>query len=705
MATLIQRYETLFFSLLYLAVRYAHIPAFFSADGFTPQGTDPFLRLYLIEKKVRQGLKNISFDPNIAFPDGGHIKLAPGMEYLFAVPAKLLGLTQSTDIAMLSMLLLPLLGLPLIWLIAPIEKKWTDRVWVRTTIYLCLIFFPTIIGFTSIGRIDHTVLGSVLFLWTWYLIAHRDHRYTPGCWMVTFGLGACFWPHTWVLAPWAGLVVLILDTPHARQWSVRWAGATIISVLPMFLTDYYRDMPLSPYQYSYFTTAVLAGVAALTFCINYVRTAHKSKKDHITALLVVGVALAAFAFTWEVWWGFAKSLGLFFTASQNTLRDTAEAQNIFWLLSWVDYKTDVLWLLLLPVAMVWAWYKRQARGLILFTVLPLILCFQQIRFANVLYPLALIVLLCSFWQWLTLQKPNWAVKRKTLVFVGCLAVALLPFAGQLGHAKPNHHPFYLSVKKASQFIDQHANRGPYTRQASGVIAPWSYGYWLMYYAHLPVVANPAQGHTATEVKEFYTSTTRKQYDAFLKKYPARYLFALDDPSQLGKDYKEYLTKKEDLGSAQAQVKKKKILRTILGRFFTLNALTVVDHPMGVWRVVYASPYIFREGQEITSLKVFERVPGAQITFKTEHAEPLYLSAKIDLLPKEVFRYDLPSLYQNGAHQWTVPYGKVEEGGVTFSGTYRIETRDGQLVGKVDVSEKDIYAGTNITLNATDMEKQ
>lgn len=98
-----------------------------------------------------------------------------------------------------------------------------------------------------------------------------------------------------------------------------------------------------------------------------------------------------------------------------------------------------------------------------------------------------------------------------------------------------------------------------------------------------------------------------------------------------------------------------------------------------------------------ALKVFERVPGARLLFRTR-AKELWISAEIQIRGGSFTYRQGAKPDPSGRIEWTVPYAKVNRGWVYFPGTYEIRDGSGRKLATTPVvSEEAVLRGETITL--------
>lgn len=124
-----------------------------------------------------------------------------GLDYLIAIPLKILGIHDHGAIMTLSFLSIPIFMLPVLFLSASVTTKMSQQPWLGLIAGLGISCSSVILQQTNVGRLDHHGF-EILFLLLnlWFLLRCKSH-WTPtirNLWVLVMGLSPSIYPHAWL---------------------------------------------------------------------------------------------------------------------------------------------------------------------------------------------------------------------------------------------------------------------------------------------------------------------------------------------------------------------------------------------------------------------------------------------------------------------------------------------------------------------------
>lgn len=708
--SLFLKYEVLIFSVFFLFQRLSHIQAIFSPLGFIPPGSDPYYRMHRAKVLLDNGLRFDLMDPLLNFPDGSISPWTPGLEYIVAWICSLLGLQNIKDVVTVSILIVPFLCLPLIWLVKPVLLKFTNAIAPRAATYLGMIFLPSMILTTSLGRLDHHFLeASQVMMMLWIYFLSTKPKLKIATWSVFFAVSWFFWPHAWMLH-FLILPLAIYDRNPLRLRNVG-LGLLIASILDACLLFWMDPVTFSQLRINVFgitwfssLTAFASGVTLLDLQ-RFIKNSGKGyswvKRVPWISIGLISIGLLVISSQFAE---LSRSIINSLISKKGTLSNTNETIGALRYFSKFGFDRDMVHVLLIPFCMIYLYRRDIARPLIAFAALPIILFFLQIRFHSMMFPLSLMILMLALYFGV-MDLTRSTLSRKPLRQVGIYFMVLLllvaPIHDSLGRAYPNNYANIHHIKKASQFIASDIKSKELSLQHSGIGARWMFGHWILLYAGAPIVASPFQGQRALDFANFLYTRDPKEYQSFIDRHPIRYLLLINAPKEhfmqfqfFHPDDKDVL--KVDPNDKERVVVKQEFMNLLVSDFLYTNAQRFNAFDDQVWRVVYASKQKFGKENDFSDIKVFERVPGAKIMFASPPKGNVRIEASITIEPQETFTYTLHRKERpDGQPMWLAPYGARDETGILFDGKYLIKNDNGSIVKEIFITEQDVLEGNLI----------
>lgn len=617
------RFAWILITVLYLFFRFQNTPGVLTDHGVVLNDTDPYYRLHRIEHIVNENWIYPLKDFRLSYPKGFEVPWPLGLDYAFALPLKILGLTEKIDIEVFSSILIPLLSLPTLWLTVAITTQITNPIGGLVS-GLMLSAFENHTYSSEIGRIDHHFLESLFTILCLYLLFlyRRPQKSRSWIWLsVLLGLSPSFWPQAWILGIFLALS-LFCDTSQKESRKIEFfilIFASLISLLFLMLSNRFGQGFISYFGFSWISPLVF-GWLGLMVGLSYLLSGNFKKiqwRYASSPILYVG-AISVFVF--------AKNPPTFLfhqtqtalnalKSSSGTMSITTEAASIFSLpiLDWLSFG-------ILPLTLAWVCFiklifDRERWWLAGFCAIPLVLSLFQVRFIPLASPV--IFLLCTLFFLelgkIFLKKP-WAINLGMVIASMALIVPGKPSLNFT--AVENVHPFYRPIRGAARFLDKRLNKDSQIRSHSAIISPWDYGHWFLYYAKLPVVAHPFQDQSSQEVMKLYLSEESNALDEFLKKHPARFLLVEAPTGRiarwfrvLGKDPLPYLEKKQSPETRELYFQGKPDFRRLfVSRFFHRDGRDEHGALPQDWKLIFVSPFASPDDPKSPALKIFEHTP-------------------------------------------------------------------------------------------------
>ncbi|MCB1198100.1 MAG: hypothetical protein KDK51_06985 [Deltaproteobacteria bacterium] len=629
----------------------------------------------------------------------------PGMEYIVAVISRLIGVTELKDIAAISILIVPLLALPLIWCIKPIVSKYTSAITVRSIVYFSFILLPSIVLVTSLGRFDHHVFEAtqiVMMMCLYYAEIKSVKKIIA--WTVFFCGSWFMWPHAWMLSGLLMPLVLYEQNKQEIHILVKAFGCSFfVQSLMLFLLapDAFLSGNISIFGISWWTPIVC--LLSSAFLSDSIRVFDQDKKNirHRMPIYMPGILVfVTFVFKDRVW-RLCKSLYFGITADRGTLANTLETMSAFSKAQKVGFDNDTTLALLVPLMFLFLWRYKNYRSFLVYVFIPFTLFLFQVRFMSMLFPL--FALLTAFFLY-ELSKLPWIQKKikanwmRQMLFLVLVCVFYFPIHKKLGKAYPNNYRYFQHVKRASQFLHIESQRLGFDPKTAGVASRWMFGHWILMYAGMPVVATPFQGQSALDYSEFLYGIGEEGVTSFLDKYPVRYLLMINAPHEHMNQFLFYHPDQPNVIELQGEtmVVKDGFKELRSSQFLFKNAIPYINNVHGPWRVVYASEQKLEHMNNYSDVKVFERVQGAKLLLETARND-LVAHAVVYIAPREEVVLELTPQRVGNTLVWKVPYGQYHAMGVQFSGEYIIKAKDNSVLGSFMVNEEDVLLGHQIQM--------
>jgi oligosaccharyl transferase (archaeosortase A-associated) len=236
----------------------------------------------------------------------------------------------------------------------------------------------------------------------------------------------------------------------------------------------------------------------------------------------------------------------------------------------------------------------------------------------------------------------------------------------------------------------------------GIMSWWDYGNWILYFSQRPVVANNFQ--TGLEdAANFLTEPDEIRANQILNKRGVR--FVVTDAQMLklkfnsiamlaGKNPDDYYGIKDpsEVQIRSVNYENKNFFATMLSRLHVFDG-----DGLGHYRLIYESKTTAIRSPDIKYVKVFEYVPGATISGKTDGN----VKATLNILTNQgrTFTYTQQATVKNGRYELKVPYStQGSRYGTKPLGDYIIQNSNFSTA--ISVSEEDVMNGKEIQVDLT-----
>jgi oligosaccharyl transferase (archaeosortase A-associated) len=235
----------------------------------------------------------------------------------------------------------------------------------------------------------------------------------------------------------------------------------------------------------------------------------------------------------------------------------------------------------------------------------------------------------------------------------------------------------------------------------GVMSWWDYGNWILYFSQRPVVANNFQTGI-DDAAHFLIEPDEKAANDILNKRKVR--FIVTDAQMLklkfssiamsaGKNPGDYYGTQEPSDSGPIRSvnnENRNFFETMLSRLHVFDG-----DGLSHYRLIYESKTTAIRNPDIKYVKIFEYVPGATISGKTDG--DVKVTVNITTNQGRTFVYTQQVIAKGGKYEIKVPYstrGNVY--GTKSLGDYTIQNANVSKV--VSVNELDVQEGRNLTVD-------
>ncbi len=701
-------YSWLALTLFYLFLRYQNIPGVFSEAGIITIDTDPYYRLHRIKSIVQGDWFYPLFDRMLNFPIGREVSWPLGLDYVIALPLKVLGIQDHSSILIFSFLIMPILTLPILILTGKITSRLgTPILGLAAGLFVTLM--NIVLQQTSVGRLDHHGLECLfVLLQFWFLlkINGSESKFTQSAFIVCLGLAPSMYPHAWIPVVCLSLALLI-EKNHLilSKMSQIFFFAFCLSLVPLSFSDYFLAGSISVAGFSWLPSFILIGSSFYTAMLSFLR--NKKVKDRNFLLMISGSFFIVLVFLilkqGQNIFFHQVSEGLsFLSPKNNTLSVTVEMFSPFEF-SWETLGEKIL-LFVLPLVYLWFFYFKKFTQLLLYTLPVIILAYFQVRF--IVPAGGFVAILIVLWLWDLADRIKWQQSYKIAsLFVSIVLISWV-YMPHLGLTKTTSDSQYFQpVQHASIFLRNQVKEHQSDPKKAGILASWDYGHWILFYSGLPIIASPFQGNIAAQSYSLLASENVEDFERFQQVVPVKYLMLDQFPGRFynvleyaGKNPEDYFAfEKADDGTYKKMSPKPLFDHVLYQRFLkNYGANDEGDFP-NQWRLIYSSPYPAQYAKNLPALKVFENVSGAVIRMHTK-SKKLWLEIQIKERDQiKVMRKASVEIEPN-VLQWTVPYSQYSNGDVFCDGIYMVIDEKGQAIGQLPViSESNILKGEVLTV--------
>lgn len=546
----------------------------------------------------------------------------------------------------------------------------------------------------------------------------------------------------------------------ARPAAILYAVASGIVLAAGATSPFFRRFEFTPLALSWFHLLVLllgAALCSLLACLG--EAGREARWRRFTGACVLGAAAitAAGVLSPGGWGAFAKAF-LYVAAKDPLAGSTVEARRLVDIgpvgLTWAFTK---LWVLVPAALLVVLWKEirdRFSSPAVLFLLLwlltaALLASGEFIRYyahvaapLEILLGLGLVIVGRAAWDGFrraeggAVRAAGAAVLAVTILLPGTLladrVLALRPTRIE------NHAWEFPSARDAFEWLRNHSPDpggvlDPAVKPRYGVLAPWGYGFWINYIAERPNIASPnlllpREIKGAVAALDVLLEENEAKADALAAGLGARYVVATNIyrylpkfAPALGRPISHLMTWK---GESPDEIYHFKLpfFRTLNNRMllfdgsevapFRVPGLTSGVPALDHFRLVYESPQRFQWASipqapevpigdvETSSLKIFERVPGARVAGEGVPLGVVRAEIEVRTNRGRTFRYRTSARCdRSGLFELRLPYATAPRAVLDRTTAFgRYEVSGAGVRGTVRVGEAAVRAGARVTLD-------
>ncbi|MEZ4846027.1 MAG: STT3 domain-containing protein [Bdellovibrionota bacterium] len=677
-------------TLLYLFLRYQNIPGVFSDVGIITIDTDPYYRLHRIRSIVQGDWRYPLLDPYLNYPKGFWVSWPLGLDYLIAIPLKIFGVRDHASILIFSFLAMPIITFPILFLVGAIATRLSKSAWVGIAAGLFVTLINVLLQQTSVGRLDHHGLECLFllaFFWFFLSLNEKTSKRTEYLIAGIMGLAPALYPHAWIPTLCFGLCLVFSNTIELRRSSRILFVAFFISLIPLIFSDLFWMGLVRITGYSWWGSLVLISMALWAQVLLAFKTKKfEFSKDFYSMAFVFGCVMGFLL--WKQGANFmGKQIHEGVSLMQNktsTLSVTSELKSPF-VFDW-DFLGEKILLWMMPLIYIWFAWRKKYFPLMVFSLVPLVLSYLQVRFMVPASGMMAILFVLCFWDLLqTVPAKKYA--REALLFGLVMLVSSLymPHLGMTQFTADS--PYFQPIQHASILLKDQVQKKHEDPKQTAILASWDYGHWILFYSGLPVAASPFQGKNAVKSYEIFASESLKELEDFERQVPVKYMIVEQFPGRFynvleyaGKNPEDYFdfVKNPD-GTYQKMSPKPSFDKVLFQRFLKNYGSDDDGNLPAHWRLAYVSPYPAQFTKNAPALKVFEHVPGAVIRTQSKEKE-LWLQISVSEKGHAKTLKVKSIQAEPGILQWTVPYSNYNDGDVACDGIYRMIDKRGKVLG-------------------------
>ncbi len=666
-------------------------------------GFDSYYHMRRIFYTLNHFPNTLWFDSYIDYPHGLELTWPPLFDILGAVVSFFGGSRYGVEL--LASLLPPLLGALTVGVVYLVAKELFDeRVGLASAFLLAIS--PYAVTVSSIGYIDHHALEALLLslIVLALLRSSRDLK-----WSLAAGLFMALLAYTWLGS--ASYLIIVLIYAIARM-SLELKDGKIPSK-DIFISLAFASLLVLPFWNRSWmmpsAIAIFAILGAVLFGHALSVIGHRRLPWYslpgimISSGLIVAVAVYLFkdSYTSVVYVQLLSRIRYMLGFEMSGLIEEASPLLSLSLASVLGLNVMLSIALLLLITKRY-WHDDKKILFIIWTAVALILTFGQKRFLYILAINISILIAFLFGEVLRLLESRGLERRAlfsiTLVILLVMASPSLWRLGKLSNDPPEIEKDWLDALEwirdntpKTSFFDE-----PFKKPEYSIMSNWGYGNWIIYLAERPVVSNNFQAGI-TDSCRFFLSENERAAEGILQRRGVRYVITswemlyLTLPSTarwLGEDPSSYL-RYESMGKYVSIQLTDRLRRTILARLQLYDGLN-----MSNLRLVYESETFLGEKPKSAKVKIFEHVPGAVVTGRSDG--PVIALLNLTTNQGRRFQYAVETEAVNGVYLLRLPYSTSSNGGVRAEGDYIIMNPD--TAKQLSISEMDVIEGRTIHLD-------
>ncbi|MCB0326049.1 MAG: hypothetical protein KDD52_00370 [Bdellovibrionales bacterium] len=696
--------------IFFLLLCFQNTPGVFTDQGVILNDSDPYYRLSRIESLTTQSISYPMKDPRLDYPTGFSVPWPMGLDYLLAMPMRFFGVKDRSSMAIFSSLSIPFLSLPILIAVVLSTLMLTNSFIFSLLAGLFICIFPFVRYQSGIGRIDHHFLEALLCGMSFMCVQWIQKKETWTCkalLILCLGLGPSFWPQAWIVGPMVFLAFLSMHSNIAfSTQAYLFLIAAFVHSFFLAFSQNFLSGTFSLFGFSWWTTILYLSIATILSILSLLKKEARSLRCFASSISTLSIAS-----TFLLWKnGLFEMSREIQSTSQVLIRDTKHLSASTLEAKHLHLMSSNIWLhqglYLIPLScfsLILFSIKRKYKTLILYSLIPLALCWIQIRFVTMASTLVCIVATLLLHELFELLSDRSQRVRCSIVSILVLILAF-PILPQWGWTRfSNSHPFFPSIFQFGRFVKAEQEIRVLSQTTNSVMAHWDYGHWLLYFTNFNVIAHPFQTKLSQKVTNLLVSKNIHALNRFAEKHDVQYLLTEFSPKRThqwllnsGQDPAPYIHIVHSPQGDHYQIKDDQFIDLNIAQFYFLNAQEKNGDHSKHWRLAFISPYGSPGYGQLTAMKAFERVKGARVRLKNASLDVSRIEAPIDYVYKKQFLFSQKPQRDGKDLLWIVPYAQYDRGGVRFDGYYYIKSDQGQVIAKVGpIQELEVLHGEEL----------
>jgi dolichyl-diphosphooligosaccharide--protein glycosyltransferase len=478
------------------AIRFSTFGAVFQGGGVYLDGPDAYYHLHRAFLTVKTWPSTPQTDAFLNAPDGGRVSWPPLFDFVLATLALPWGAAARRALEVIGALLPPILGVMHVVMVRAIVRRIAGE-GASLAAALAAAVIPGAVRYTMVGALDHDPWFELALLLSVFAIVDAVTRERTG--RATLLLGAALVMGTlgWTGAPLQVAIVVFVAIAASlaqrdRAFAVGSVLATGSAIAAIVVAPFVEASVWTRAEaFTFEGLSLLHDTALIGAAFCGAAIALGARRSLRGAPMQLGIAIAAAIALVPLG---PQSLAWFIRAFRYAAGDAdilalvSEARPLYSLFGELDFRPVVTRLGLLPLwcgaglaVALWRRESRPAAALVApWAAIALFLAMRHSRFT---FTAALALATAAGLAWLVTPRR---------FRVAALAISLLPalpaYVSVPGFEGQNLLARGSLVRRLE--IDSVARAIGASRGEGAVLAPWSYGHWIIWYAERPVVLSP-----------------------------------------------------------------------------------------------------------------------------------------------------------------------------------------------------------------------